>query len=143
MTTYKSCAGFTLVELLVVLAIIATLLSLAAPRYTGSVDKAKESVLRENLSTTATPANIPRHSTIWSQKNIYAMCPSTRLPIATPPGSSLRLAMRKKALCSTSKAAHQAKAAMAAPIGIGDSAGRSPVKVAQPLILLATKYKSY
>lgn len=44
-------AGFTLVELLVVLAIIATLLSLAAPRYIGSVDKAKESVLRENLAT--------------------------------------------------------------------------------------------
>lgn len=42
--------GFTLVELLVVLAIIATLLSVAAPRYTGSVDKAKEAVLRENLA---------------------------------------------------------------------------------------------
>lgn len=43
--------GFTLVELLVVLAIIGLLMSLAAPRYTGSVDKAKEAVLRENLST--------------------------------------------------------------------------------------------
>ena len=43
--------GFTLVELLVVLAIIATLMSLVAPRYTGSVDKAKEAVLREDLST--------------------------------------------------------------------------------------------
>lgn len=43
--------GFTLVELLVALAIIATLLSLAAPRYTGSVDKAKEAILRENLAT--------------------------------------------------------------------------------------------
>ncbi len=43
--------GFTLIELLVVLSIIATLLSLAAPRYTGSVDKAKESVLKENLAT--------------------------------------------------------------------------------------------
>jgi general secretion pathway protein G len=43
--------GFTLVELLVVLAIIATLLSIAAPRYTGSVDKAKEAVLKENLAT--------------------------------------------------------------------------------------------
>lgn len=42
--------GFTLVELLVVLAIIATLLSLAAPRYLGTVDKAKEAVLRENLA---------------------------------------------------------------------------------------------
>jgi len=43
--------GFTLVELLVVLAIIATLLSIAAPRYGGSVDRAKESVLHENLAT--------------------------------------------------------------------------------------------
>lgn len=42
--------GFTLIELLVVLAIIATLLSFAAPRYGGSVDKAKEAVLRENLA---------------------------------------------------------------------------------------------
>lgn len=42
--------GFTLIELLVVLAIIATLLSIAAPRYIGSVDKAKEAVLKENLA---------------------------------------------------------------------------------------------
>lgn len=46
---YGTC-GFTLIELLVVLAIIATLLSISVPRYSGSVDKAKESVLRENLS---------------------------------------------------------------------------------------------
>lgn len=50
MAKVKRQAGFTLIELLVVLAIIATLLTLAAPRYTGSVDKAKESVLRENLA---------------------------------------------------------------------------------------------
>ena len=43
--------GFTLIELLVVMVIIATLLTLAAPRYIGNVDKAKESVLRENLAT--------------------------------------------------------------------------------------------
>ena len=43
--------GFTLIELLVVMTIIATLLTLAVPRYFGSVDKAKEAVLRENLST--------------------------------------------------------------------------------------------
>jgi general secretion pathway protein G len=41
--------GFTLIELLVTMAIIALLLSLAAPRYFSSIDKAKETVLRENL----------------------------------------------------------------------------------------------
>lgn len=43
-------AGFTLIELLVVMAVIATLLSIVAPRYFNSVDRAKESVLRQNLS---------------------------------------------------------------------------------------------
>lgn len=42
--------AFTLIELLVVMSIIATLLSLAVPRYIGNVDKAKEAVLRENLA---------------------------------------------------------------------------------------------
>lgn len=45
------CGGFTLIELLVVLAIVATLLSLVAPHYLGSVDRAKEVVLKENLAT--------------------------------------------------------------------------------------------
>ena len=44
--------GFTLVELLVVMAIVAVLLTLAAPRYIGNIEKSKESVLRENLATT-------------------------------------------------------------------------------------------
>jgi general secretion pathway protein G len=47
----KARPGFTLVGLLVGLAIIGTLVSLVAARYTGSVGKAKESVLRENLAT--------------------------------------------------------------------------------------------
>jgi len=42
--------GFTLVELLVVLAIIATLLAIAVPRYFQHVDRSKEAVLRENLA---------------------------------------------------------------------------------------------
>lgn len=42
--------GFTLVELLAVLAIIALLLTLAMPRYFGSVDRSKETVLKENLN---------------------------------------------------------------------------------------------
>lgn len=42
--------GFTLIELLVVLAIIATLLTLVVPQFFGQTDKARETVLRENLS---------------------------------------------------------------------------------------------
>ena len=42
-------SGFTLIELLVTMAIISLLLSLAVPRYFGSLDKAKDTVLRENL----------------------------------------------------------------------------------------------
>ena len=41
--------GFTLIELLVVMAIIATLLTLTLPRYFTSVQKSKETVLKENL----------------------------------------------------------------------------------------------
>jgi general secretion pathway protein G len=41
--------GFTLIELMVVLAIIGTLLTLALPRYFSSVEKSKETVLKENL----------------------------------------------------------------------------------------------
>ena len=42
--------GFTLIELLVVLSIIALLLTIAVPRYFGSVDRAKEATLRQDLS---------------------------------------------------------------------------------------------
>lgn len=52
MSTRIAHRGFTLIELLVVMVIIAMLLSLAAPRYFGSVDKSREAVLRENLATT-------------------------------------------------------------------------------------------
>jgi len=41
--------GFTLVELLIVMAILAMLLSLAAPRYFDSLERAKEASLRTNL----------------------------------------------------------------------------------------------
>jgi general secretion pathway protein G len=41
--------GFTLIELMVVLTIVALLLSIAVPRYYGSLDKSKEAVLKENL----------------------------------------------------------------------------------------------
>ena len=49
--TVDQITGFTLIELLVVMTIIATLLTLALPRYFGGVDRAKEAVLKQNLAT--------------------------------------------------------------------------------------------
>jgi general secretion pathway protein G len=42
--------GFTLIELIVVFAILALLVSIAAPRYFAHVDRAKEAALRQDLS---------------------------------------------------------------------------------------------
>ena len=42
--------GFTLIEILVVLSIIATLMSLVAPRYFESLHRAKETTLKHDLS---------------------------------------------------------------------------------------------
>ncbi len=47
---HRRPSGFTLIELLVVLSIIALLLTIAVPRYFGSVDRAKEATLRQDLS---------------------------------------------------------------------------------------------
>jgi general secretion pathway protein G len=46
----RAWCGFTLIELIVVMAIIATLLTLAVPRYFHSTDRAKEAVLKQNLA---------------------------------------------------------------------------------------------
>lgn len=50
MRTRKHTSGFTLIEMLVVMTIIGVLLTIAAPRYFHSVDKSKETVLRDNLA---------------------------------------------------------------------------------------------
>jgi general secretion pathway protein G len=49
-TRSRGARGFTLLELLVVLAIIAMLVTLALPRYIHSVEHSKEVVLKEDLS---------------------------------------------------------------------------------------------
>jgi len=42
--------GFTLIELLVALAIVALLLSIVAPRHFGTLARAEEAALKENLA---------------------------------------------------------------------------------------------
>ena len=44
-------SGFTLLELLVVMAIIATLLTIAVPRYFRSLERSREAVLKQDLVT--------------------------------------------------------------------------------------------
>ena len=46
----RRALGFTLIELLVVLAALALLLGIAVPRYVEHVDRARETVLRQNLA---------------------------------------------------------------------------------------------
>ena len=50
-STRRRGAGFTLVEMMVVMAIIVTILAIAIPFYSSALVKAKESVLRSNLFT--------------------------------------------------------------------------------------------
>jgi general secretion pathway protein G len=45
-------SGFTLIELMVVMAIVATLLTLVTPRYFDHLDRAREAALRETLAVT-------------------------------------------------------------------------------------------
>jgi general secretion pathway protein G len=49
-TGTKKARGFTLVELMVVLTVIALLLSVVVPDYVGRVRRAEEAVLQENLT---------------------------------------------------------------------------------------------
>jgi general secretion pathway protein G len=45
----KQDAGFTLMELMIVMAIIGVLMLVAIPRFTGAIRQAREAVLKEDL----------------------------------------------------------------------------------------------
>src|SRR6266851_3418555 len=51
---FRGLAGFTLIELMIVMTIIVILVSLAVPAYQKSILRAKESVLHNNLFTLRT-----------------------------------------------------------------------------------------
>jgi general secretion pathway protein G len=54
----RAAPGFTLIEMLVVVAIIGILAGVAVGQYQRSIQKAKEAVLKENLITTRTSINL-------------------------------------------------------------------------------------
>jgi len=47
----RRARAFTLIELIVVMAIVALLVSIAVPRYFDSIERSRETVLRQNLAT--------------------------------------------------------------------------------------------
>ena len=51
-------AGFTLIELMIVLTVISIIVSIAVPLYQKSIIRAKESVLRNNLFTLRTVKSV-------------------------------------------------------------------------------------
>jgi general secretion pathway protein G len=50
MTGKRRSTGFTLIELLVVMSIIAMLLTIAVPRYFKTLERSRETVLRQDLT---------------------------------------------------------------------------------------------
>ena len=84
--------GFTLVELMVVMAILLTIISIAVPMYHTAMVRAKESVLQSNLFTmrsvidqyTYDKESPRRVSKIWSRRGIcdrfrWTLLPSRRI----------------------------------------------------------------
>jgi type II secretion system protein G len=49
---HERAPGFTLIELIVVMMIVALLVAIAAPRYFGSLQKSKETALQQTLAVT-------------------------------------------------------------------------------------------
>ena len=54
MNNRRAQSGFTMIELIIVMAIMLILITLAIPRFTGAVKHAREAALREDLQTMRT-----------------------------------------------------------------------------------------
>jgi general secretion pathway protein G len=54
MKNRRAQSGFTMIELIIVMAIMLILITLAIPRFTGAVKHAREAALREDLQTMRT-----------------------------------------------------------------------------------------
>src|SRR5579863_673878 len=50
----RQSAGFTMIELVIVMAIMLILITLAIPRFTGAIQHAREAALKEDLQTMRT-----------------------------------------------------------------------------------------
>ncbi|HET7206575.1 MAG TPA: type II secretion system protein [Terriglobales bacterium] len=48
---FRRCSGFTLIELMIVISLLLILVSIAVPMYNQSLQRAKESVLKQDLFT--------------------------------------------------------------------------------------------
>jgi prepilin-type N-terminal cleavage/methylation domain-containing protein len=97
--------GFTLIELIVVLAIVALLASIAAPRYFQSLERAREKSLRTSLAVMRDaidqyaadkgryPKALPDLATERYLREIpqdpYTGRPDTWVAISAPPGAAL------------------------------------------------------
>lgn len=96
--------GFTLIEMIVAMAILALLLTIAVPRYFSSLDRSKDAVLMENLKVTrdvidkfyADSGRYPESLTELVEKRYLRQIPvdpvtqSNRTWIIVPPEPPLR-----------------------------------------------------
>ena len=115
----KQKLGFTLVELMVVLTVIALLLAVVVPDYVGRMKRAEESVLQQNLALMRDAldkhyADTGKYPPPWRSSSPSATCARSRKirsPRRAPPGSPCRRRIRRKAAYSTSTAPPKAMSA--------------------------------